>query len=178
MNVVDAASAVIVRVAEAEHFLTALRGAFERSTFLDVEVPPHITLLYPFLPPQQITPQVLGKLRTGLMRVQPFSYSFHEARCFPGVAYLAPDPIEPFVALTRSVNRLFPWLEPYRGKYAALVPHLTVAAGEDAFVQAVQLEAQKALLRHGRIHANCNAVEVIENSSGLWRQHSVLPCGE
>jgi hypothetical protein len=43
------------------------------------------------------------------------------------VVYLAPEPAEPFVELTRALWRRFPGWPPYGGVHPTITPHLTVA---------------------------------------------------
>jgi 2'-5' RNA ligase len=45
------------------------------------------------------------------------------------VLWVAPDPAEPFRALTAAVVREFPAFPPFGGQYENVVPHLTVANG-------------------------------------------------
>jgi hypothetical protein len=84
-------------------------------------IPPHVTILFP-------APPVIGDVLNG---VEAFDVEFRELRRFPqGVVYLAPEPAEAFVALTRSVWRRFPDWPPFGGEFLPMItPHLTVAWG-------------------------------------------------
>ena len=45
--------------------------------------------------------------------------------------YLAPDPAAPFSALTDGIFRAFPDYPPFEGKFDTVVPHVTVAHGDE-----------------------------------------------
>jgi 2'-5' RNA ligase superfamily len=83
-------------------------------------VPPHVTLLFPC--PGK--PSEIGEV---LANVDAFDVDFREIRRFPDVAYLAPDPAEPFAELTCALWDRFPEWPPYGGAHAAITPHLTIA---------------------------------------------------
>jgi 2'-5' RNA ligase len=96
-------------------------------------IPPHITLLFPFLPRRHIGGETLEVLADVFRSQAPFEYAFTGVGRFPdeGVLYLAPEPVDPFVALTQAVSSRFPEYQPYGGAYPDVVPHLTVHAGPE-----------------------------------------------
>lgn len=167
-----AESAVIVRVAEAEAHVGALRQRYEPAVRLGV--PAHVTLLYPFTPPRELTQDVLQTLRQVLSGVAAFDYRLHDTRRFPGVVYLAPDPHEPFVEMIRSIERGFPGMRLYRGRFPDVVPHLTVARGDERHMDEAYAELRSTMAVRGAIQAHCSSVEVMEYAAGTWRPHSVL----
>ncbi len=119
---------LLVPIPEAEPMVGPWR---ERYT-LDARkgVPAHVTVLFPFLPPSEISPGVVGELNEVLGRFEPWDLRLvRTARFDDRVLYLEPDPAEPFLELTRVVMERFPGLQPYGGQIALddLVPHLTVA---------------------------------------------------
>jgi 2'-5' RNA ligase len=118
-------SALVVLVPEAERWVSGLRGRFDRSARLGM--PAHITVLYPFRPPDRVSPDVLASLRALFARVPRFAFRLVGVCGFPGVIYLAPDPADPFDALTRTVAQQFPDTPPYAGMIDDPKPHLTVA---------------------------------------------------
>jgi 2'-5' RNA ligase len=91
-------------------------------------VPPHITLLFPFAP---ITQEVISDLESLFAPVAPFTIVLGKLERFPGVAYLVPDPAAPFAGLTAELVRRYPDHRPYGGESFPVVPHLTIAQGED-----------------------------------------------
>jgi hypothetical protein len=61
----------------------------------------------------------------------PFSYSLSGLARFPGVLYLAPSPANGFVELTRAAHAKWPRHPPYGGAYGEIVPHVTLALGDE-----------------------------------------------
>lgn len=166
-----AESAFTVNVPEAEPYVGDLRARFDPSAKLGV--PAHITLLHPFMFPEQITETVLSKVRLALSRATTFAFRLTKIGRFPEATYLAPEPSKPFVALTERLVDQFPKYLPYGGQYKSIVPHLTVAQGE--FERDV-IEAQLvSTLPPGGIGGSCKEIVLIENSSGLWKHMHSFP---
>jgi 2'-5' RNA ligase superfamily len=121
-----AESAVIVAVPEAEPVVGAYRAQMDSSATLGV--PAHVTVIYPFLPPDQIDGEALARLREAVATVSCFDATFRRTAWFDqDVLWLQPDPDEHFRALTRAVWDRFPQCPPYGGEHADPIPHLTVA---------------------------------------------------
>jgi hypothetical protein len=85
-----------------------------------------VTVLFPFAPPSELNGQIEARLAALFAAFAPFPYRLERIDRFPGVLYLAPDPPEPFVALTDAVHREWPQHPPYGGAFDEVVPHLTV----------------------------------------------------
>jgi 2'-5' RNA ligase len=166
-------TAFIVHVPEAEACVAALRERFDAS--LRLGVPAHITVLVPFMAPDRITPSVFARIQAALSQIPSFAFSLGQVGRFPATAYLAPEPAEPFIALTEALVRKFPEFPPFRGEHESIVPHLTVANGDasEAAVAAAELEGM--LDSRGPVSGFCSSVALLENSSGLWRQMHVFP---
>lgn len=173
-----AASAFIVRVPEAEQCVGALRERYDASVKLGV--PAHITLLMPFMPPGRIDSEVLRRAQAALDLVPSFAFTLSKVARFPATTYLAPEPAEPFIALTRSLVHSFPDHPPFGGEHDAIIPHLTVAHGSAAEAEVAAKELAAAVQAHGPIHGRCASVTLLENSSGRWQEmHGfTLPAGE
>ena len=77
-------------------------------------VPAHVTLLYPFLPSAELTPAVRRRIARLTRDVRPFDVGFERTGRFPGVVWLAPEPAEPFVALTELFAGRVPGLPALR----------------------------------------------------------------
>jgi 2'-5' RNA ligase superfamily len=89
----------------------------------------HITVLDPFVPSFLLDTEVEEAVSRILLEFRPFSYDLVRLERFPGVLYLAPEPGQPFIAMTEALCRRFPDYPPYGGAYDAIVPHVTVAEG-------------------------------------------------
>lgn len=60
--------------------------------------------------------------------------------------WLAPEPAEPFRALTEAVVEAFPGFPPYGGAFAEVVPHLTVGdTGTPEDLRAAEREVSAGL---------------------------------
>ena len=167
-----AISAFAVKVPSAEPFVGDLRQRFDATTKLGV--PAHVTVLVPFMDPQHITPAVLDQAQNALNRVAAFSFSRSRVARFPATAYLAPEPPEPFIAMTKALVDVFSDFQPYGGEHQGVVPHLTVAHGDPSEAEAVAAELQRRLEVFGAIKADCASVVLIENSTGRWEELHVF----
>jgi 2'-5' RNA ligase superfamily len=117
-------------------------------------IPPHVTILFP-------APSDIGDALEGFAA---FDVTFTETRRFPEVVYLAPQPAEPFVAMTRAVWERFPDWPPYEGAFLPdITPHLTVAWG------ALLDEAEEDLRPRLPVHARAREVWLLgEVAPGRW----------
>jgi len=113
-------------------------------------VPPHITLLYPFAPPERIDPAMLAGLHALFATLPPVHLTLAGICAFPNVLYLAPEPAAPFDRMIAALRARYPELPPYGGTIADPIPHLTVAdtsdrAAFDSVVDDFVAEAASAL---------------------------------
>ena len=163
-----AASAFIIRVPEAEPCVGGMRLRYDASSRLGV--PAHVTVLVPFMDPVHIDGRVLDTASAALASVKSFRFRLHRVGRFLVTAYLEPDPPGPFISLTQALSRAFPNYLPYGGEHDSIVPHLTVADGSAEHAELAALQIQAWLGENGPIHGTCTSVDLLENSSGHWRQ--------
>lgn len=168
-----AQTGLIVRVAEAEPRVAHLRERFHPVAKLGV--PAHITVLYPFMPPECIDGAVVRQIQEAVGGVAAFGFTLATVGRFPATAYLAPEPAAPFIALTQSLAQAFPDFPPFGGEFETIVPHLTVAHGCATDADTAQAELAAAMAANGPIHCVCSAVVLLENASGFWKQMHVFP---
>ena len=168
-------SAVIVRVS-VPPAIARTRVRWDLSARLGV--PPHVTILYPFVPADGLTPEVRSALATEAGDFEPFEVRFKRVERWPGVVYLAPMPAASFTALTNAVAQRFPGHPPYEGEFDEVVPHLTVVeVGEDddgVDLEAIALEAGRWLpfdVRVGRLEV------IAEGHNGRWSTRWRIPLG-
>ncbi|WP_395683499.1 2'-5' RNA ligase family protein [Dokdonella sp.] len=161
-------SALVILVPEAEPMVAALRERFDPSA--KVGVPAHVTVLFPFVPPEQWSDAVMAAVADAIRGVDVFDFRLSKVGRFPATAYLVPEPAAPFVALTQRVVERFPSHAPYGGAHAEIIPHLTVADRDaaNAVVAAAALDAR--LQTDGAIASTCRRVTLLEHSSGVWRE--------
>ena len=91
-------------------------------------IPPHLTLMFPFIPPPDLSILKIDALENLINRAEPFEFTLTRVSEFEqGVVYLVPEPAAPFVSLTREIGRQF-GLQPFGGEFGEdPVAHLTVA---------------------------------------------------
>jgi 2'-5' RNA ligase len=169
-------SALVVLAPQAEPLVRANRDQFDSSAA--VGVPAHLTVLYPFIPPPALDPTVNAQLAALFAGQAPFDYALTELRRFPGVLYLAPEPDAPFRTLTQSVAEAFPGYPPYGGKYADVVPHLTLADLPDA-QRLDQIAADFSALSAPRLplRLRAEAVVLMDDDAGAWRVRETFRLG-
>ena len=159
-------SAVIVSVREAAPVVDRWRE-LTCNAKPSLGVPPHITLLFPFVP---ITQAVISDLQSLFAPVAPFTIVLRKLERFPGVAYLAPDPAAPFAGLTAELVRRYPDHRPYGGESFPVVPHLTIAQGKDEVLD----RAEAAVARSLPITANVVEAQLLEEGVP-WRVRARFP---
>jgi 2'-5' RNA ligase len=167
-------TALITRVPEAERYIARYRDRYDPSARRNV--PAHVTVLYPFMAPALVTDEVRARLRKVAAAVPCFDYRMSRTQRFPVAIYLVPDPEQPFSDLIDGVFREFPDYPPFEGKFETVVPHITVAHGDEPLLCEIDVELRIALPGAG-IPASCGELVLIENSSGRWEQMDVFPLG-
>ena len=158
-------TALICRVPEAERYIAGYRQRFDPSARRNV--PAHVTVLYPFMAPALVDAEVVATLRRIARATPAFDYRMRETKRFPVALYLAPDPDRPFSALMDAIYEAYPDYPPFEGKFETVVPHITVAHGDEPILCEIEIELRIALPPSG-IAAHCNELLLIENSSGRW----------
>jgi len=169
-----AETALICRVPEAERYIAHYRQRFDPSARRNV--PAHVTILYPFMAPELIDADVLATLQRIAGSVPCFDYRMIRTQRFPVALYLDPEPGAPFSALTDGIFRAFPDYPPFDGKFDTVVPHVTVAHGDEPLLCEIEVELRIALPGAG-VAARCSEVVLIENSSGRWEQMHAFALG-
>ena len=116
-------TALIVVVPEAEPAVGELRLAHDRSARLGV--PAHVTILFPFAPPETVDEEAL---RTLLASFPAFDFVLDRVENWDeGITWLHPEPSRPFEDQTAAVFERFPDYPPYEGEHDVVIPHLTVS---------------------------------------------------
>ena len=119
-------SVVLVPALDVGQLVRELRIQYDPSAAAGV--PPHITLMFPFIPPSDLTEAIVDSLGTLISTTRGFEFVLARVKQFEqGVVYLEPEPAEPFAQLTREISRQFQIL-PFGGDFGdEPVTHLTVA---------------------------------------------------
>ena len=162
-----AQSGLIVRVQEAEALVDDLRLLHTEAAQLGV--PAHITVLFPFMAPECVDGAVVARIGATLGAHRAFEFSLATVGRFPATTFLAPEPAAPFVALTDALAREFPQHPPFEGEFAQVIPHLTVAHGDESIAAMVERDLAARLAARGPVRSRCEAIELYENATGRWR---------
>jgi 2'-5' RNA ligase len=165
-------TALIVVVPEAEPLVGEWRAKYDWSA--QHGVPAHITLLFPFVPAEKVDDQLVADLRDLFATRSPFTYRLPRVARFPEVAWLAPEPTEPFKELIELIFSRYPAHPPYEGIHEDVIPHLTVAEGGAA----LQDEVEAALTARLPVEAEAHEVTLlVEDAAGYWRISERFPLG-
>jgi len=123
-------SALLVPLPELEGALGPYRRLDPAAGF---GVPPHVTLLLPFVPIDRLRPDDRTALGELFGSVRAFDCRFEQLSWFgDDVLWLVPEPKAVFVELTTRIWQRFPDNPPYGGAFAEIVPHLTIGDGSAA----------------------------------------------
>ncbi len=170
-------TALVVLVPEAEALVKPFRDRYDPSA--GAGMPAHITLLYPFKPPDLIDDVVLDELRGCFTRFAPIQFSLGPIRRFPTeVLYLAPEPDEPFRQLTLAIWQRYLETPPYGGKWPDIVPHLSVAwLADEQRLKSVTNDFAEASQTRLPIRATASEVALMDNRSGRWQVRAKFELG-
>lgn len=159
-------SAVLVAVPEAEALVGDWRAVHDPRA--RTGVPAHITLVVPWLPPEQIKPEHLEELDRLLASHAAFDYSLDRV-CWFGdrVLWLAPTPAAPFKDLTTLLAGHFD-TPPWQGEFAEVVPHLTVGLAGYS-LGGTLAEAADDLAEKLPLRCRAREVDVMCGDGAAWK---------
>jgi 2'-5' RNA ligase len=167
-------SVLLVLIPEAEAIVDTFRKRYDPSTALGV--PAHVTVLFPFRSPDQLTTETTSTLRDLFSQIPSFTASFPEIQRFPGALFLAPVPAQQFRQLTKMVVKHFPDTPPYGGAFPKIIPHLTIAQVSDSRqLDEIAADFHEAAKDQLPIHTRVSMVTLMENSSGYWQIRAQFP---
>jgi 2'-5' RNA ligase len=101
-------------------------------------MPAHITLVFPFAEPQALSPEDRRRLAAVFAGAAPLELTFAATGRFAGVLWLAPEPVAAIVDLVMRLAEAFPAYPPYGGTFGTVVPHLTLAQGDEALLSRLE----------------------------------------
>jgi hypothetical protein len=113
---------------------------------------PHVTLLAPFRARDRLDePALRASLGDFFAVIAPMRFSLVQVHRFPvGILYLAPEPADPFRAMTLALAVQFPDCPPYGGQFDDVVPHLTIRDDAGPLALPIEVHADVAQLVHSR----------------------------
>ncbi|MGW2838579.1 2'-5' RNA ligase family protein [Streptomyces sp. NPDC001493] len=166
-------TALVVRIPEAEPCVGRWRERFDPSA--RAGVPAHITVLFPFLDESRTDASVHSALADVLGSHPAFDLRFERCGRLPGVLCLDPDPDTRLIRLTEAIADRWPEAPSYRGRFAGIVPHLTVAQGQD---EAVFEQVEADLSGRLPFTAHVSSVELIVHDGTAWRERASFALGD
>ena len=166
---------LVVVVPETEPAVGSLRDRLDGNAALGL--PAHVTVLFPFVPADQLDDDVLRRVGAVVRAVPRFAYHFARTDWFDDeVLWLAPTDPVPFRRLTELVVAEFPQHQPYDGRFDEVVPHLTVGHGHPRAVLAAAEDHVAA-----RLPVTGTAMEVTllaqAQHAGRWAPVAAFPLG-
>lgn len=163
-----AGTAVVVLLPELEPLIGGWRRRYTGDGARGM--PPHVTLIIPFADSADLDDR-LGPLGRALGAFAPFDVVVTETARFPGLLYLRPEPEEPFLAMTETVESAFPEFPPYAGEFDDIVPHVTVAQADEEVLGGIERELVPQLPVKARVERGW----LVENTPVGWRRHTAFP---
>ena len=164
-------TAVLVRVPEAEPVVREWR--LQHTYDAPRGIPAHVTLLFPWVPLDELDDGAEARLAELLGQTEPFDATFARTARFPGVLYVEPEPSERFSALTKAIASAWPEHPPYDGEHETVIPHLTVAESvDDELLERIRAAVEPQLPFKTRV---TEAELFEEDPAGRWHQRRRLP---
>lgn len=138
-------------------------------------VPPHVTVLFPFMPAATLTATLRIALR-GLFSDRPsFTARFERLERRDAMVWLLPSDPAPFLGLTAAVAARWPDRPPYGGVHEHLIAHLTLLATDDG--PALD-RAAAAAGAAAPFEVRVEAVQlIVEDAASTWHRRWQLRLG-
>ncbi|WP_372504853.1 2'-5' RNA ligase family protein [Streptomyces telluris] len=163
---------LIVRIPEAEPAVRRWRDRFDPSA--EAGVPAHVTVLFPFLEESWMDPPLHSALADVMRSHQAFDLQFQRCGRLPDVLYLVPEPDTQLRQLTEAIAERWPEAPPYGGRFDEIVPHLTIAQGQE---EAVLEEIEADLLGRLPFTARASSVELMVYDGTKWQERASFALG-
>jgi hypothetical protein len=171
--VIELRSALVVEVPEAADAVDPWRE--QTSTAKpSAGVPAHVTIVFPFVPAHALDEGLIARVAALFAAFPPFAFELRETRRFPSLLYLAPEPAEPFLALTEAMWAAYPDYPPYGGEFDSVIPHLTAAEGSDDVLDRAEADIVAALPIAAEV-TEITLLEEVEPELARWRARARLP---
>jgi 2'-5' RNA ligase len=136
-------------------------------------MPAHLTVLYPFMDPVKLNATRRARLADALRGFVGLELVFSKLGRFPEVLWIAPEPAEATVAMTRAIAAAFPDYPPYGGQFETVIPHVTVAMGEGLDLGALEPEVRRRL--SPPVVQRIEAVSLFTTVRRRWREVDRFP---
>lgn len=164
-------TALLVCPPEVDSLVGPFRARFD-AVKVAKRIPPHVTILYPFAPADEID-RFLRPLETLVADFAPFDAALVGIRRFEDHVWLAPVPCERWLALIDVTCGRFPEMKPYGGAFSDHEPHLTVGeAGPDVDTETLVGTAARELAPHLPVRFRVDSLSLLEErDDATWSLH-------
>jgi lincosamide nucleotidyltransferase A/C/D/E len=139
------------------------------------QMPPHITLAFPFLPLESVTSDVIQQLAKMIENIPAFDFELEEIKWFgTDVVYLEPTHSDICHSLIVDLKDKFPDFHPYNDAFTSIIPHVTLSEHGSA---ADRRMVGKRALKFLPISCRATHVWMMTNngSSDSWSINKIFP---
>ena len=141
---------------------------------VELGIPFHITLLFPFTPREQLTAGLLAELRAFFAARRGFEFELARVAEWPGVVYAVPEPDTALRDCMQALFLRFPQWPPYGGVHPEVIPHATL--GEEVDAPSVRAEIERRLAGHLPRRYKVDAGTLLEEFARReWRVRERFP---
>lgn len=168
-------SGLIIEVPEAEPAVRQHRERLDASAPLGI--PAHITVLFPFMPPEMIDEAALTRLAELFAGVSRFRFVLDHTDWFgDDVLWLGSGDDRLFRTLTQRVFSAYPAYPPFEGQFDDVVPHLTIGHGQP--LDALR-SAEDSVQARLPIEASAEGVTLLtqQTAGGQWAKTALFKLG-
>jgi 2'-5' RNA ligase len=116
-------TAIVVVLDDARPQLEPVRAEFHAAAVAN-GIPLHVTLLYPFAPPNQVDEAALADF---FAQFGAFTLTLTRLATWPRVVYAVPEPREALLAIMHALFGKYPEYPPYEGEISEPEPHATLS---------------------------------------------------
>jgi 2'-5' RNA ligase len=141
-----------------------------------IGIPLHVTLLYPFAPPNKVDEVALTDL---FVKFDAFTLTLRGVATWPLVVYAIPEPREQLLAMMHALFDQYPEYPPYDGEIAEPEPHATLSE----LAPTESIEEVAAAIRaktESFFPITCEVRDVAlleEDEADRWRERRRFPLG-
>ncbi len=135
----------------------------------------HLTIIFPFMPLNQLTSAASSKLEMLFKETDPISYTIDGLGRFPEVLYLKVADERPFIHLIRSIETAFPDYPSFGGQFQDIVPHITIAKNEN--IDQSEAEFRSKFPNLLPLSGICREVWLINNIESSYQMHTTYQLG-
>lgn len=161
-------------VPEAEPVVGSFREQYDPAAKRDLGA--HITLIYPFLESDWLSPATLTRLRDVVADQPAPMFRLAQVSTFPSVVWLAPEPSRHIVSLAAALETAFPDCPKGGGAFPEYVPHLTAARSvRDGEKESIGNELKARLADYGPVYCWCEQVTFLVSEKRRWKVVQQFP---